>query len=35
MLGFKIYSLFICGVMNKQYLIISLKKEILVSCFFI
>ena len=29
---FKIFSYF-CGVMNKQYLIISLKKEILVSCF--
>ena len=31
---FKIFSYF-CGVMNKQYLIISLKKEVFVSCFLI
>lgn len=31
---FKIISYF-CGVMNKQYFIISLKKEVFVSCFLI
>lgn len=31
---FKIISYF-CGVMNKQYFIISLKKEIFVTCFLI